>query len=259
MKPIARDAEQGRKCWAACRGNCDSLSREHIFSRAVFSKAETPSISVLGLVNVPDGPVGKDGVASRILCRLHNSQLSELDAEAGRLAQEIHSWNLGHSRRVDINVDANTLERWAMKTVVNHFASGIGDDKKWFPEPAVVKMIFGEMAIPHGVGLFSLRYSGYQPKSSEQVGITPAWRGDLRSGTKDLMGAILFMHGTAFFVCFDPRFPDSMEREGIDAQRSELAISADLMRYHPRRMFLGREDGIELAVNFDWHGWAAPK
>ena len=253
MKPIARDAESGRKCWAACLRNCDSLSREHIFSRAVFSKSEKSSISVLGLANVPDGPVGKDGVASRILCRLHNSQLSELDAEAGRLAQEIHSWNLGNSRRVDVRVDAKKFERWAMKTVVNHFASGIGDDKKWFPGPGLVKMIFGEAAVPHGVGLFSIRYFGYQPQSSEQVGITPAWRGNLLDGSKELMGAIIYMHGTAFFVCFDPEFPESIRREGIDTQRSELAVSADLMRYHPRRMFLGREDGIELAVSFEWH------
>jgi hypothetical protein len=69
-----------------------------------------------------------DSMQIRILCDTHNSLLSETDAEAGRLVTALRRYHAtppgalrdGAPQFETISIDGNKLERWALKTFLNH-------------------------------------------------------------------------------------------------------------------------------------------
>ena len=72
------------ECWAAPLGGCGGgISREHLVSKCVFPDQ---SIFVRGLDWCLDEPkeVRIETLTAKILCKDHNSALSELDSEVGR-------------------------------------------------------------------------------------------------------------------------------------------------------------------------------
>src|SRR4051794_31716079 len=79
-------------CWAACLGNCaDKPSREHIVSRGLFIG---DTVRVEGFHWCKTGPreVGLASLTAKILCKKHNSDLSEVDtggAEAFNIFRQL--------------------------------------------------------------------------------------------------------------------------------------------------------------------------
>jgi hypothetical protein len=88
-------------CWAGPLGNCGGgISREHYVSQCVFPDQ---SIFVQGLdwcLNEPK-EVRIESLTAKILCRNHNSALSELDSEAGRAFSVIRDSVAGRMRNRD--------------------------------------------------------------------------------------------------------------------------------------------------------------
>ena len=80
-----------KDCWASSLGDCGGgISREHLVSESIFPNQ---SIYVQGMDWCLDAPklVRIESLTAKILCRDHNSRLSELDAVADRaeaVAQE---------------------------------------------------------------------------------------------------------------------------------------------------------------------------
>src|SRR5690348_11277537 len=70
------------RCWAAPLGDCDQkISREHTVSRSLF---ESEQIMVQGFkwcLNEPKS-IGLSNLVAKILCKRHNSGLSDLDSSA---------------------------------------------------------------------------------------------------------------------------------------------------------------------------------
>src|SRR5882672_6826080 len=109
------------ECWAKSLGDCEGkLSREHLISKSLFDGAE---IQVFGLPWCPpEGKViGIDGLAAKILCRLHNNRLSEVDQAGGEVFKKIKRFlgKVKSNPREKIKVDGSLLERWLLKTAIN--------------------------------------------------------------------------------------------------------------------------------------------
>lgn len=118
-------------CWASCLGDCDGgMSREHLFSANLLGDS----------INVSGGPygdeprrIGRSRLVSKILCAKHNSDLSPLDAEAGRFAETLDQAMELHERRsqmhrngrrgawkiTEYQHDRDLLTRWFLKTTIN--------------------------------------------------------------------------------------------------------------------------------------------
>ncbi len=144
------------------------MSREHLISKALFPGG----VTIRGFSWCADQfkRVGVNALAANILCRKHNSDLSELDAAAKdvwnvlrevfdrlediRMAEAITRTTPRPERR-KYRLDGTRLERWCFKTTINMVASGNvrnfpGD---WEPRRDLVDYVFGGRALPPGCGL----------------------------------------------------------------------------------------------------------
>src|SRR5271169_3677011 len=97
-------------CWAACLGNCsDKISREHVITKSLFLDNE---VTVNGLPwCVEPKTIGMASLTAKILCSLHNSELSELDQEAvlfGATMREAF-------RLLQVRVSFGDNRRWSHK------------------------------------------------------------------------------------------------------------------------------------------------
>jgi hypothetical protein len=116
-------------CWAAPLGGCGGgISREHLVSKCVFPDQ---SIFVKGLDWCLGEPkeVRIETLTAKILCKDHNSALSELDSEAGSAFDTIRDFTRTKISREQmpyinwaskqLTVDSRKLERWCLKTLLN--------------------------------------------------------------------------------------------------------------------------------------------
>lgn len=187
-----------RQCWAHYLGGCDTLSREHVVSRSIFASACDCPTLVEGMRRLPNGHMAESAMTAKILCRKHNSDLSPLDAEAGKFADLLLSSARGnHIGRPEL--DGLLIERWVFKTLINGLAAGWSDRRKWIPSESIVRFIFGEGDLPNGCGLYSIDGDSADLPNPQEASITPCWSGT-NPITKLLVGGQVRVHGLRFFV-----------------------------------------------------------
>lgn len=97
-----------RVCWARAVSTCSKeMSGEHLVSKALFPD----SVNIQGFKWCHDRPkaIGINSLTANVLCRDHNSELSDLDNAAlrawealkrirGRCESMVAAWNGGPSR-----------------------------------------------------------------------------------------------------------------------------------------------------------------
>lgn len=190
----------GRKCWAASLGGCDTMSREHILSQSIFAPGcDCPHV-IEGSNRVPNGRRSQSSLTAKILCRKHNSALSPLDAEAGRLAEIL----LSSARGQEIGrpeIEGPLIERWALKTLINGLVSGWSDKRKWYPDERIVRAIYGMEVVPDGCGLYSIDGDTNDLTSRVDAQVAPYW-GMPAGREKFLVGGQVRVHGLRLFVAF---------------------------------------------------------
>jgi hypothetical protein len=167
--------EDYSECWANCLGNCDGgMSREHLVSKCLFEK----QVRVKGLPWCKDTEktVGIEGLASKFLCRHHNSTLSELDGAAKQtLDTLLEACKLFDARRNIITArwtvkyfitDMLLLERWCLKTLINVNLNGkpglpvdseAGSNR---PTEELVRIVFGLDRFTPPKGLYRIAENG---------------------------------------------------------------------------------------------------
>ena len=164
--PIQHRADE---CWAAPLGNCGGgTSREHLVSECVFPNQ---TIFVKGLdwcLNEPK-EVRIERLTAKILCKDHNSALSELDSEAGRAFDTIREFSrtkIEREKTPYINwaikqqtIDSIKLERWCLKTLLNlsfrrNLVIGPGLDRLGSVPAELVRIAFGLEDFVTGRGLY---------------------------------------------------------------------------------------------------------
>jgi len=159
------------KCWANPLGDCsDKLSGEHIVSQSIF---DSEQLTVMGLPWCRNAPktIGLSSLTANILCRKHNSELSELDLTAGKAIQvlcdafklsELRShYKRGMWRVVQYKINGAKLERWFLKTLINvayesELHIGIGAHPLGHPSKRLVEIVFGKSSFIAYEGLYTV-------------------------------------------------------------------------------------------------------
>jgi hypothetical protein len=157
-------------CWAAPLGNCGGMiSHEHLVSKSIFPDQ---SIFVKGLdwcLNEPK-EVRIETLTAKILCKDHNSELSELDSEAGRAFDTIREFARTKTEREKMpyinwafkqqTIDSRRLERWCLKTLLNfsfgrNLVIGPGPQEPGSVPAELVRIAFGLEEFATGRGIYT--------------------------------------------------------------------------------------------------------
>jgi len=147
------------RCYAANLGGCrPPISSEHFISRAILEQIG-PKIVIDGLpwsnrqVALPATSLG-----SNVLCKHHNSLLSDVDVEAASMFRYVKNFREGRSFG-EIVLDGDKIERWTLKVLSGLLASGNmrradGSSTKGFVPPVNWnRVLFGLDRMPADRGL----------------------------------------------------------------------------------------------------------
>lgn len=200
-------------CWAAPLGDCKGkISREHLVSQALFPEG---NITVSGLHWCRDEPktVGLAALTGNILCRKHNSELSELDTAVKQAFETLDaSMQLFQlrsklkSRRWTIKtftIDGTLLERWLLKTLINlshggPWIIGEGSHPAGLPNDELVRIAFGRAVFQEKAGLYTAAHDGEQVTLRQGLRLTPKTIGN------NLLAGMFSFCGYRFFISLLP-------------------------------------------------------
>jgi hypothetical protein len=118
-----------RECYAQPLGDCSKgLTREHYISRSVLNEVGS-SIWIEGTMRTPAAYYPQSALTARVLCAVHNNQLSDLDtaaADAFRMMRTYQAdFDPGAQQRVSksATVDGSALELWMLKLAFGMLAA----------------------------------------------------------------------------------------------------------------------------------------
>lgn len=159
-------------CYASSLRDCDGqgLSREHFISRALLEEIGG-SFEISGYSHVPDGKfLSPKSFNSKILCKRHNSLLSDLDFEGARLFRALKRYLVSGQGGFYL-FSGDDLERWMMKMLVGLVATGapshktLGASFNSMPDSQVVEVLFGRgsLSLRAGMGLAKFGEGNVRP------------------------------------------------------------------------------------------------
>jgi hypothetical protein len=219
------------KCWARLLGGCDSISREHVISSAVFAdrvlKVEGFAPSKFGVEKI-----GKGSLTAKMLCRSHNSGLANLDNEAAQLSRAIS--RIGDGVEVVHLANGALIERWLLKTTINMFSANWINGRTYAPGPALVEQAFGRAKFLGRSGLYVAQKNTSTDGLADRFSFRPLFFGPEPA---PVLGGVIMAIGPIFFVlCLNAdgiyRLFDAAGTECIDGIRQEDLI------WHPKSMRL---------------------
>jgi len=178
-----------------------------------------PTIIVSGLPWCKDAPktVGVESITARILCRDHNSALSDTDSAAGdafevlkrvaalsdkRSKQHLRKWKV-----VRYEIHGMRLERWFLKTLINIVVSQQAKGTCWAlsgsaldqPPNVLVGAAFGLQALAKPMGLYAVGTVGETVTHLDGVELATL----LRSTDDALVGGLFTFLGLRFLLYLD--------------------------------------------------------
>lgn len=146
-------------CYAERLGNCKGpLTLEHWISRSVLDLAGA-GLLVAGLPRQQRGKsakIGAGSLASRILCKKHNEELSPIDAAGTTFLSELHA-SFGELDTMPqfsdktVAIPGRLLELWLLKVLCGHLTI-----HNFATAPALIDILFGRESWPAGEGLYML-------------------------------------------------------------------------------------------------------
>ena len=177
-----------KECWAACLGDCSNkITGEHVVTKGTFT---VDSIRVKGLPWCAEDfqTIGLASFVKNILCRTHNSRLSEVDDAAIELRKALCDIvDLSEARSEmqpqpwplkTFSVDGLKLERWCLKTLVTiaidgDIPIGDGDSAPGTVPRELVEIAFGLKRFqPPRAGLYWMGDPGDRVAVAEGVVVT---------------------------------------------------------------------------------------
>lgn len=228
-------------CWARVIGGCSAkISREHLVTEALW---EGPTIRVVGLPWCKTEPktIGLSGLTSKILCRAHNSQLSDVDAVGASAFKTLRAASqLGEVRRKlrprhwkvrRFEIDGRRLERWFLKTLINLVVSSapaycwaLNRTPLDEPPEQLVRAVYGLEQLVKPVGLYAVGTVGEKIESGDVVEVSTLLR-----GPEELVGAVVGFLGFRFLIYADSRpLPDTLALpKGRDWLTTDLLYHMD--------------------------------
>jgi hypothetical protein len=155
------------KCYAKTFDNCSTtISREHFISEVVLKQQEIEGgVSAFGFsfLGAKTKSIPINGMASKILCEVHNSALSPLDSEAGRLFKYSLDIAFSFHQAPPLNIfSGEDIELWLLKTLLGIFYSDQiqvlsfdGLSKREYDiDSSLIEMLFQQREWPKQWGLY---------------------------------------------------------------------------------------------------------
>lgn len=150
-----------RDCWARSLADCSGpISGEHIVTEALFDDV---AVTVQGLPWCKDKAktIGLSSLVKNVLCKNHNSRLSEADASAKSLRDALRvmaSSEVEYKHPDVLRINGFSIERWCAKTLIT-FAAGtrtrIGSGRNpGRPSWSLVETAFGLRHFEPQAGLY---------------------------------------------------------------------------------------------------------
>lgn len=150
-----------RKCYASALESCGGgMSREHPVSHDITRQMSQVLVTGPRFLRPGETKQLPDGIKSWILCKKHNSVLSDLDAEASTFYR---STSAILDPRTDpigpLMFNGLRLERWALKMMIGIVMAKIArpaevDAPDWTPSLHWLRILFAKDPMPASWGLF---------------------------------------------------------------------------------------------------------
>lgn len=199
-------SSQGRKfkCWAAACGGCDGgPSAEHLISKNLFPEGAV-QVSGFPWCDGETRSIGINGLQRQILCRAHNSALSEVDAEAMKAVGKFQlAASPCNSAALSTNsIDGLKLERWLLKTAINlsfegtlHIGVGMNGSVPGLPSPYLIDVAFGKLPFTHKMGAHFLISEKETLHNPNQIAVIPIFKeGHIGGFYFDLRSQAIFLN-----------------------------------------------------------------
>lgn len=147
-----------KKCYFSFTNDCDGgMSGEHVVSKAVLRHISDKEIIIEGGNFSRKVSINSDSLKTKRLCRRHNTAVSPIDAEAGRLMKAVQQVVLMLAGEVDAIqrlyfFNQFDIERWLLKTLLNvyHSRQSISPQKFVLP-PQTMSLFYSSLTPPFGL------------------------------------------------------------------------------------------------------------
>lgn len=185
--------DNAERCWAASLGDCGGkISGEHYVSGCLFPSGKVV-ITGFPWCRGQSMTIGLPSFTRNLLCRQHNSRLSDLDSamlnvfntlrESGRLNDLRSGLPQGSWDIKQFELSSTLMERWLLKTLINlSFGKGLryGDTEgaRGVPPKQLVEIAFGLGGFEELAGMYIAICPGERITMLESVSITTFTQGD---------------------------------------------------------------------------------
>lgn len=233
------------RCYAKSLNDCSrDRSREHIFSKNILDKMGGPlTVSGLAWMGNKEMKLAANSLVANVLCKRHNTALSQLDTRAGQFFQELRaaeeylaSTTVGSHFCL---FNGNDMERWLLKVALGlsaaNWAEHSSAEQKVKNADYWVNILFGDAPFPDRFGLYTFAEIGYEAKALNSI------QASLISNTNDGIYGLEFVMVASKFVLPLTLFPDSFNPD------SALAKSV----YRPGQLIMNKKDA-EVVLVFSW-------
>jgi hypothetical protein len=164
-------------CYAHELRDCDGepCNREHPTSKSILEEIGSQfMVSGYAWTKGRESPASPGTLWSDVLCKRHNTALSEADAAGVALYRAFDDYHRGVDAD-DLTIDGDMLERWPLKAAAGHVASGQAVWKEGASVPSApiptdyVRALFDEIEISDGCGLHLIENGSPLPASNSLV------------------------------------------------------------------------------------------
>lgn len=243
------------KCWAATCGGCgEGPSREHLVSDCLFPEGAV-HVSGFDWCKGETKSIGINGLARQILCKTHNSALSETDSEAKKAVGLFHRSTpptkddpLG-----DNHVDGHKFERWLLKTAINlsyggnlHIGVGMDDSVAGLPSPYLIDVAFGRTVFANQMGAHFLIPEKETLRSPSEIVTIPLVKdGHIGGFYFELRSQAVFLN------LFPGHAPQTLDTVAGGLELQQALLDAELVCRPPFIATASKGTPISM-IRFDW-------
>jgi len=241
-----------KRCWEDILGGCSNkISQEHYVGRDLFQKLKTHGVHN----NIEGIELPATALKAHILCKNHNSQLSDTDQEAIKLHKGLLQWfeseedvrtGNGFWTPTCINIDGELFRRWLCK-----FHCNLSTLKDIIPAEYYIRSAFGEQTDPKA--RFYVRVNPGDGVSSEHR----IWYSDYFIGWAKPDEFTMFH---VYFMGIDFLVSPFALSDDVKNRLAEITGSKFYLGYwmeKPNKFVLKQSDIQTKSLVFDWKNNAA--
>lgn len=230
------------ECWASTLGGCSAkLSREHLVSESLWL-GSTLKVTGFPWCKGEWREISVSSFTSKILCRHHNTSLSEVDVAGRDLFVSLRRAGEVHMQRSldptkgwpfqQRQVIGPLIERWFLKTAINLILSlDIGEimwpagERGAKPPFLLVQAAYGQKKLQAPMGLYTPAEIGQTVFDRESIHFVPTFAAN---GT--LVAGVFRFRGLTFMIYFgSERLPRSIrlpipDERGWQTVRTEYRV-----------------------------------